>query len=365
MKKHILNGLLILLNVVASISLGDTATQQGISLHTPDAKSGSFALTESSNGYRAGVIKKALPVPARYGTIMGMNYADICEVTLWIGDLLQLNYQAAAANGQPAVRGDVYLDLNQKITVRNSKGLVGASIVTVADPEVAKKLDNDVTEGSNLVRVSPFYTNASDKVCQELTRLTDSRVVMHYERPRLIKNPMATTSYRHINTFLVKTVPMTPAFAEDDLGYIKGKKDQTQKCPIRSKYCGVISGDIIKVSYKGAYAKTWEMQVAQQGAAGAVVVTMSIPDIKVARYAILSMAVGVPVNIYYQEVGSLGAVATASSWFMDTPYLVKGIEQDMQNKHFQASEYVDVSKILADEKTNLDEFLYTNFGSRK
>jgi hypothetical protein len=195
-------------------------------------------------------------------------------------------------------------------------------------------------------RVSPWTFSIRNRDQQFLCDLEGYRFVLVHYTQHHVSHPLRDTDYLFRNGFKIGERPLRPSYYGVDPARINQRSD------------GRRSGRIIKVSNKNAILTSWEMQF-QEGGSGNRIHLMSLQNENIARYAILAMASGLRVSVYYRQAGR---IANTVRFTAATDYDVHTIEiapQELQR--FQPQDFVDVPRDLIENNDHsLDDFIWNN-----
>lgn len=264
---------LFLLAVIFSATVGQAEHLEGQAASNADDDS--ILWNTYSNGYRLGVITK----PSYKGIVIKSN-----EITMQVGQ----------SSGFVAVNR-IYDDKDPASNIITDKRAFDAEKHELVSPWMfsAYGKDLDFLQGPMMMR--------------------EFAIVHYIERACKNCGPgmFQDSHYLFVDAFASSGKPFLPASMKVSSGSHNWYSDAPR------------GGRIVKVSHKGKAVKSWEMQLEEGSGYGSSnsFISMTIPDPKLARYAILVMMTGLPVKIHYTQ-----ALIGALRPFSDTMYDVYGIE---------------------------------------
>lgn len=314
-----------------------------------------------SNGYRTGTILDA-KIISMGGELGGLNPISACLVTLNVGEL----------------RDGVYAKKTRIDDSTPSDGQLYYQTLTNINIATFKEIRSDeATDKTDIIRINPWQFRTDSNRCAVMGNLKGSHVVVHYYQSYdLVTLDWMQTPYQMINMFPVRDKHFSPLFVEAKAGDIQEKR-KIVNCPILSKTCpGSSVGKILKVSYRGKYINSWEMQIVEGPQSTGRILMMSIPDRKIARWAIFAMVSGMNVRVYHDTVKNwLYGMLKLDSYAKDTIQLVSGMELLPRNAAEEAmfasnsmiiEKTVPVEVIVdAQKKHHLDNYLWEKFIDKK
>ncbi|PWU19695.1 MAG: hypothetical protein C5B49_05355 [Bdellovibrio sp.] len=142
----------------------------------------------------------------------------------------------------------------------------------------------------NEMEISPFHFSGTRSELPTIRKFKGHLALTQYFQRR-IRDPFLETSFEWMESFTLKPRNFQPMQME----VVKGSLNWLNR--------GSSAGRFVSISHYGSpIIKTWEV-IFQAGDRGRDFTAMSIPDERLAKYAVLTMLSGQQVNIYFTQIG--------------------------------------------------------------